>query len=171
MDAHGIALELGEPAARHLLEHAGLARLAYNGPDGFPRVVPVGFLWKDERVVVCTATTAPKVRALSERPEVAVTIDVGDTPSGAKAVLIRGIASVEIVDGVPAEYLAQMQKGLSDELGEDGAAELERNLRRTYDQMARIRIEPQWARLYDFGAGRLPGFLAELVERSGASTD
>ncbi|MDT5054594.1 MAG: hypothetical protein QOF66_2960, partial [Mycobacterium sp.] len=30
-------------------------------------------------------------------------------------------------------------------------------------QMVRISIEPQWARFYDFGAGRLPDFLANLV--------
>jgi hypothetical protein len=29
--------------------------------------------------------------------------------------------------------------------------------------MVRISIEPQWVRLYDFGAGRLPAFLANLV--------
>ena len=26
-----------------------------------------------------------------------------------------------------------------------------------------LSIEPQWARFYDFGAGRLPAFLANLV--------
>ena len=30
-------------------------------------------------------------------------------------------------------------------------------------QTVRISIEPQWARFYDFGAGRLPPFLANLV--------
>jgi hypothetical protein len=29
--------------------------------------------------------------------------------------------------------------------------------------MVRISIDPQWARFYDFGAGRLPDFLANLV--------
>jgi hypothetical protein len=29
--------------------------------------------------------------------------------------------------------------------------------------MVRISIEPGWARFYDFGAGRLPGFLTKLV--------
>jgi hypothetical protein len=27
----------------------------------------------------------------------------------------------------------------------------------------RISIEPRWTRFYDFGAGRLPGFLTKLV--------
>jgi len=35
--------------------------------------------------------------------------------------------------------------------------------------MARIAITPHWVRYYDydFGAGRLPRFLQELVERTG----
>jgi hypothetical protein len=32
-----------------------------------------------------------------------------------------------------------------------------------YDQMARISIEPVWARFFDFGAGRIPSFLAKLA--------
>jgi hypothetical protein len=31
-------------------------------------------------------------------------------------------------------------------------------------QMVRITIELQWARFYDFGAGRLPVFLANLAK-------
>lgn len=163
MDPRDVVQELAQPVAQELLRRAGLARLAYNGPDGLPRVVPIGFLWNGENVVVCTATTAPKVRALSERPDVALTIDVGDTPDGARALLIRGVASVEIVDGVADEYLAMSTKGLADELGEEGMAEFERQVRATYDRMARISIHPRWARLFDFGAGRLPAYLAELV--------
>jgi hypothetical protein len=166
MDAQQASEELGHPGARELLTNGSLARLAYNGPDGLPRVIPIGFWWDGEHVVICTATTAPKVRALSDRPDVAVTIDVGDTPDGARALLIRGRASVEIVDGVPPEYLAQLGKGMGDELGEDGTAGFERQVRKMYDQMARIRIEPRWARYYDFGAGRLPSFLAELAEKA-----
>ena len=32
-----------------------------------------------------------------------------------------------------------------------------------YDQMARICIEPVWARFFDFGAGRMPSFLTKLA--------
>jgi pyridoxamine 5'-phosphate oxidase-like protein len=166
MDAHQVIEELEHPGAHDLLTNASLVRLAYNGPDGLPRVIPIGFFWSGEHVVICTATTAPKVRALSDRPEVALTIDVGDTPGGAKALLIRGRASVEIVDGVPHEYLAQSSKGMAEELGEEGMAEFERQVRKTYEQMARIRIEPRWVRFYDFGAGRLPSFLDKLVKKA-----
>ena len=44
------------------------------------------------------------------------------------------------------------------------AREFESHVRMLYQQMARITIEPQWARYYDFGAGRVPGFLRKLAE-------
>ncbi|WP_324614484.1 hypothetical protein [Streptomyces sp. MMG1121] len=97
-----------------------------------------------------TAATAPKVRALSARPEVALAIDAGD--SSAKALSVRGVVHLTIVDGVVPECLAAPRKNLDAEY----AAEFERNCRAMYHQMARIAVEPQWARFYDFGAGRMP---------------
>ena len=156
MDAQELTRELAHPDAQQLLS-GSLARLACNGPDNFPRVIPIGFYWTGERIVVCTAPTAPKVAALSARPHVALTID---TPDGAKALLVRGLASMETVDGIPDEYLAAAAKSFE----EPQLAEFERNVRAIYKQMVRISIEPKWARYYDFGAGRLPAFLARLVE-------
>src|SRR5689334_1402578 len=95
--------ELQQPGAMELLRTPDPARLAYTGPDGYPRVVPVGFLWNGTGIVVCTATSAPKVAALSKQPHVALTIDSIGPP--AKELLLRGTASVEIVDGVAPEYL------------------------------------------------------------------
>ena len=159
MDSQQITEELEQPGARNLLDSATLLRLGYNGSDGFPRVVPIGFYWSGSQIVVCTAKTAPKVKALSARPKVALTVDVGDTPTEAKALLVRGLARVDIVDGVPDEYLAASRKALA----ADQLAEFERQVRSLYDQMARISIEPVWARFFDFGAGRMPSFLTELV--------
>ncbi|HVQ49577.1 MAG TPA: pyridoxamine 5'-phosphate oxidase family protein [Mycobacterium sp.] len=158
MNTQELARELGHPEAQKLLS-GSMARLAYNGHDRFPRVIPVGFYWTGERIVVSTAPTSPKVRALSSRPEVALTIDAGDTPEEAKALLVRGLATMETVDGVTDEYIAASKNSM----GESEQAEFERNVRSVYKQMVRISIEPQWARLYDFGAGRLPAFLADLV--------
>jgi len=111
--------------------------------------------------VLSTAATAPKVTALSARPDVALTIDGGDTPDQARALSIRGRASVTIVDGVVEEYLAAARKSMDAE----AAAQFEQNCRKMYDQMARIAITPRWVRYYDFGAGRMPRFLQELAER------
>ncbi|RDH80006.1 pyridoxamine 5-phosphate oxidase [Mycolicibacterium moriokaense] len=157
MDAHELADELGQPGARELLDRTA-ATLAYTGPDGFPRVIPVGFLWKDERIIVCTATTSPKVDALALRPNVAVSIESGDSPGGAKSLLVRGVASMETVDGVADEYIAMSTKSM----GPAQQKEFEREVRRVYQQMVRISIEPRWARFFDYGAGRLPAFLKKL---------
>ena len=162
MNRQEIAHELGQPVAQELLASAQLLRLAYNGLDGLPRVIPIGFHFNGERIVVCTATTSPKVRALSSRPEVAVTIDVGGTPSEARSLLVRGVATLETVDGVPEEYLAGSRKSLDAEQAEAFKHAVES----MYDQMVRISIEPRWARFYDFGAGRLPAFLSKLASAS-----
>ena len=106
MERQDIDDELARTGAQELLTSASMARLAYIGKDGTPRVIPIAFFWTGDQVVVSTATTSPKVTALSARPDVAVTIDVGETPGQARALSIRGRASVEIVDGVPEEYLA-----------------------------------------------------------------
>ncbi|MCV7442606.1 pyridoxamine 5'-phosphate oxidase family protein [Mycobacterium paraense] len=158
MNKHELARELGHPGAQKLLS-GSMARLAYNGHDGFPRVIPVGFYWTGERIVVSTAPTSPKARAISSRPQVALTIDTGSTPEEARALLVRGLATLETVDGVTEEYLAAARSSMD----EPGLAEFEHNVRSTYKQMVRISIEPLWARFYDFGAGRLPVYLANLI--------
>lgn len=158
MNTQELARELRHPDAQELLRSGSLARLAYSGHDGLPRVIPIGFHWNGERIVVCTAPTSPKVRALSSRPNVALTIDTGCAPATAKALLVRGLVAMDTVDGVPDEYIAASAKSL------DAAklTEFERHVRSVYKQMVRISIEPQWARFYDFGAGRVPAFLANM---------
>lgn len=150
--------DLSLPEAGELLRRRSLARLAYTGLDGFPRVIPIGFLWRDGQIFVCTAPTAPKVRALAARPRVALTIDTDQGPAST-ALLVRGVATIEIVDGVPDEYLDSSGKTMPAEQ----RAEFEAQVRALYRQMARISIEPRWARYFDFGAGRLPEFLRQLV--------
>jgi hypothetical protein len=88
-----------------------------------------------------------------------MTIDLGDTPTEAKALLVRGLATVDIVNGVPDEYIAASRKALD----ADQVLEFERSVRSIYDQMALIGIQPQWARFFDFGAGRMPRFLQTLA--------
>ncbi len=160
MDPRQIEQELAD--AHELLPQASMARLAYNGLDELPRAIPIGIFWTGEEIVMSTAATTPKVKALSARPEVALTIDAGDSPGSAKTLSVRGVVHLTIVDGVVPEYLAAARKNFDAEY----AAEFERNCRAMYDQMARIAAEPQWARFYDFGVGRVPQFLAELAKKS-----
>ena len=96
-----LAEELGQPGAQELLRSAPLVRLAYNGPDGFPRVVPCGFFWNGQAIVVCTATTAPKAPALAVHPNVALTIDSAGPSVAAQSLLVRGTARLDTVDGIP----------------------------------------------------------------------
>jgi hypothetical protein len=164
MDRREMEAELSAAGAQELLATSSAAHLAYVASNGSPRVVPVGYLWTGDQAVIATATTAPKVAALSAHPDVALSIDAGETPEGARALSIRGRASVEIIDGVVPEYLAAARRSMDAE----AAAEFERNVRAMYGQMARIAITPTWARYYDFGAGRMPRFLRELAERNQA---
>lgn len=150
--------DLTEPGAQELLQKRSLARLAYLGGDGLPRVIPIAFYWTGERIVVCTADTAPKVRSLAARPHVALTIDTEDGP--ARELLIRGIAEIDVMDGVPEEFLLATAKSMDDDQQREFAAQV----RSTYRRMARISIYPQWARFYDFGAGRVPAFLMKLMQ-------
>jgi hypothetical protein len=161
MEQRDIDNELSLPGALELLTSTSAAHLAYVGMDGAPRVVPVGFFWTGDQAVVSTATTAPKFAALSARPDVALAIDTGNTPEGARILSIRGQASVEVVDGVVPEYLAAARQTMDAE----AATEFEKNVSAMYDRMARIAITPTWVRYFDFGAGRLPRFLQELAAR------
>jgi hypothetical protein len=149
---------LGDPLAQELLHSPLLARLGYNGLDDSPRVVPIGYLWTGTSFVVCTATMAPKVRALTARPSVALTIDTGTEQLPPHILLVRGTASIEVVDGVPDEFLEASKKGLPREQWsafEDGARSL-------YPQMARITVRPEWAKLLDFET-RLPSAVEVLT--------
>ena len=54
-----------------------------------------------------------------------MTIDVRTTPEEAKALLVRGLAAMETVDGIPDEYIAASKKSLD----ESELIEFERNVR------------------------------------------
>ena len=159
-DATAIA-DLSHPGALELLQHQPLARMAYTETDGLPRVIPIGFHWNGEHLIVCTAPTSPKVRGLSARPHVALTIDSDDGPAS-RTLSVRGVAAMDIVDGVPGEYLAASTKTMNGEQ----ARQFETHVRSVHKQMARISIEPRWARYYDFAAGRVPEFLLRLTSDS-----
>lgn len=144
VDPDALAAELDKPIAAQLLRGSPLTRLAYIATDGTPRVVPIAYLWKDRRVIICTIPTSAKVKALQRNPSVALTIDYDGQPT--RALLLRGRARIEIVEGVPQEYLDASLKTQSAR----GAEDFEAGVRAMYDSMARITIEPNWARLNDF---------------------
>lgn len=159
MDQDRILAELTKPIAQELLNSHIPARLAYNGQDGFPRVVPVAFLWADEKIVVCTTTNAAKYKHLQHDPKVALTIDTEGFPP--RVLLVRGTATTEIVDGIPDEYVEASRKIVPAE----GMANWEGGIRSLYKQMVRIVITPTWARLQDFET-TLPRNVEELIREA-----
>lgn len=147
---------LRDPLAQELLHFPLLTRPGYNGLDGSPRVATIPYLWNGTSFIMYTATTAPKVRALTANPKVAMTIDTDTQPP--HTLLVRGTASIEIVDGVPGEYLEASRKALPPEQW----ATFEDQVRSVYPQMARITIQPEWAKLLHFET-RLPSAVEELI--------
>lgn len=152
------ATVLAEPLAATLMRARIPARLAYIGTDGNPRVVPVGFHWSGSAFILGTATTTPKVAAIRQHPNVALTIDTNEAPQD--VLLVRGTARADVVEGGFPEYLDGARKLVPPE----NWTMFEDNARDTYDEMARIEITPIWAKLMDFET-RVPSFLEEVVRR------
>lgn len=152
---------MNDPVAQELLGSAIPGRLAYNGTDGFPRVVPMGVHWNGAQIVVGTPTNSAKVPALQANPKVALSIDTNIPPQ--KVLLVRGSAAVEIVDGVPDEYLAGVRK-LVDGGHKDAAwfQTFEQQVRGLYQRMALVTITPEWAKILDFET-RIPQAVEDLV--------
>ena len=150
---------LNRPLSQELLAR-DLTRLAYVAKDGTPRNVPIGFAWNGSQIVVCTTKNAPKLRALSENPMVALTIDTEVHPP--KILLVRGRAELDFVDGIPDEYLEM--SGTYEMISEQ-RVEWEAEVRSLYhDGMVRIVVTPNWAKLIDFET-TLPSAVEELVRQ------
>jgi hypothetical protein len=158
MQREDVIRVLNDPLAQELLRSNIPVRLAYTGLDGAPRVVPLGFHWDGAAFVIGTPPHAAKVRALVANPRVALTIDTVAFPP--HVLLVRGTASVEVVEGVPSEYLAGARK----QVGEQQWPAFEAQVRALYTQMARIAITPTWAKLLDFET-RLPRAVEQLINR------
>lgn len=135
---------LNDPVAQGLLHSQIPARVAYLSTDGTPRVVPIWFHWNGEQIVLGTPADAPKVKALQHNPKVAVTIDDNSWPH--KVLLIRGSATVEIVDGVVPEYAASANHYFG---AEQGKAWVEQ-AKGLMPHMARVSIQPEWVAVLDF---------------------
>jgi hypothetical protein len=149
---------LNRPLSRELLAR-DLTRLAYVARDGTPRSVPIGFVWNGSEIVMCTTKNAPKVAHLRQNPAVALTIDTEVHPP--KILLIRGRAELDVVEGIPDEYLES--SGTYQMTAEQRVA-WEAEVRSLYDGMVRIVVTPTWAKLIDFET-TLPSAIEELVRQ------
>ena len=150
---------LDRPLSQELLAR-DLARLAYVATDGTPRTIPIGFSWNGSEIVMCTAKNAPKLRALSVNPTVALTIDTEVHPP--KILLIRGRAELDFVDGIPDEYL---EANTTYEMTPEQRVEWEAGVHSLYhDGMVRIVVTPTWAKLIDFET-TMPSAVEELFRQ------
>jgi hypothetical protein len=152
---------LNDPIAQQLMQSEIPARLAYTTSDGSPRVIPIGFYWNGADFIMCTVPDSPKVRALSRNPHVAMTIDTTTFPP--HVLLVRGTATLEVVDGIPPEYLEASKKQVAPEQ----MPNFEAQVRALYKQMARITVTPTWAKILDFET-RLPSPVEKLIRQSAA---
>ena len=163
MTPDDVRTAMADPVAQRLLVSGDPARLAYIGRDGAPRVIPVGFHWTGETLVVGTAPRSAKVAALQANPAVALTVDTSPPVWPPNALLIRGRAEVSIVDGVFPEYVEGARKSIPAE----AFPEWEASVHDFYDQMARIDITPTWVVIHDFET-RIPRAVEDLARaRSG----
>ena len=156
-----IAEILAKPYAQQLLNGPEPARLAYDGVDGDPRVIPIGFWVDGAQIAMATVPKSAKVAALRKNPKVALTIDTGAFPP--KVLLIRGTASLELVQGVPEGYLTAGHKVMTDEQYPDWAA----GVQSLYDEMVVITVTPTWAKLLDFET-TIPKAVEDLIKEKSA---
>ncbi|MGQ0609187.1 MAG: pyridoxamine 5'-phosphate oxidase family protein [Chloroflexota bacterium] len=158
MRPNEIADVLNRPISQELLAR-DLTRLAYIATDGTPRSIPIGFTWNGSDIVMCTPKNAAKVPALRKNRMVALTIDTEVHPP--KILLIRGRAELDVVDGIPDEYL---QTTGSYRMTPEQRIEWEKEVRSLYDGMVRIVVTPTWAKLIDFET-TLPSAVEELIRQ------
>ena len=135
---------LQHPAAQELLQSRIPARLAYVWTDGTPRVVPIWFHWNGDEFVMGTPTKAPKLKALSKNPKVALTIDGDVFPH--KVLLIRGTARLKNVEGVVPEYAAAAERYFGREQGKAWVTQMGQMV----SSMVRVSVRPEWVGLLDF---------------------
>lgn len=153
-----IRVLMEDPVAQWLLNSANPARLAYVARDGTPRVVPVGFHWDGTTIVIGTVPASAKVAALRANPAVALTIDTSPPAWPPNVLLMRGTATVTLVDGVFPEYVAGAKKLTPAE----EFPRWEAGVHALYDQMARIDVTPTWAKIHDFET-RVPQAVEDLA--------
>jgi hypothetical protein len=150
---------LQEAVAQELLQSKSPAHLAYVWRDGTPRVVPIGFHWNGQEIVMATATDAPKTKVLKNGAKVAITIEHDSSPP--KILSIRGTVRTDTVEGLAPEYVAMIRRTMSEEASQALLNEADR----LYPRMTRIFIHPDWVGLLDFET-RLPSAVERAIERA-----
>jgi hypothetical protein len=159
MRADEVAEVLGRPLSEELLKR-DVGRLAFVAKDDTPRVIPIGIFWNGSEIVMCTSKNARKLKALQRNPAIALTIDTEVHPPD--VLLLRGMAELDPVDGIPDEYL---QASGTYRMTPEQRQEFEAEIKSLYaDGMVRIVVRPTWAKLIDFET-TLPEAIQELADQ------
>ena len=148
---------LDDPVAQRLLRATMPARFAYTWSEGPPRVVPIGFHWNGEEIVLGTPPDAPKMKVLVDGARVALTIDSDTMPH--EVLLVRGSIRIDTVEGIAPEYTAMSRRVLGEERGRAWVDQLASITPR----MSRIFIRPEWVGVMDFET-RFPNALERAME-------
>ena len=110
---------------------------------------------------MATVPKSAKVAALRKNPKVALTIDQASFPP--KVLLIRGIAEVELFEGIPDGYLTAGHKVMTADQYPQWVA----GVRALYDEMVVITITPTWVKLLDFET-TIPKAVEDLIKQKSA---
>jgi hypothetical protein len=87
---------------------------------------------------------------MCRNPKVALTVD--ETTFPPRGFMARGTASIDIVQGIPQEYIDASRRIV----GEDLMPSWESEVRKNMSEMALISISPTWLKVVDFQT-RFPG--------------
>ena len=150
---------LDDPVAQKLLQSTLPARLAYNWSDGTPRLIPIGFHWNGQEIVLGGPPDAPKMKVLHDGDKVALTIDSDSMPY--KVLMIRGSIHLDAVDGIAPEYAAMSRRVMGEEQGAIWLNQVGAMITR----MSRIFITPEWVGVLDFET-RFPSAIEHAMERA-----
>lgn len=153
---------LNDPIAQELLNAPIPMRLAYIWTDGTPRNVPIGFHWNGSEIIVGGPPDAPKMKALTQNPKVAITIDNNTMPY--HVLLIRGTASITHHEGIIPEYVAYSKRYM----GEEGGTAWLQQVQMLMPMMSRIAITPEWVGIMDFEK-RFPSAVERAMEALGGA--
>jgi hypothetical protein len=147
MQPNEVSEVLNRPMSQELLAR-DVTRLGYVAKDGTPRTIPIGFTWNGAEIVMCMSKNAPKLTTLRHNPAAALRIDTEMHPP--TILLIRGRAELDVVEGIPEEYL---QINGSYTMTAEQRAEWEAEIRSLYDG----RIGPELPKLDAFSFGGMSG--------------
>ena len=88
---------------RERLESERNLWLATVRPNGSPHLVPIWFVWANDKAYICTAANSVKAKNIAQNPNVAFALENGDDP-----ILIEGTAA--IIQELPAELVEAFQR-------------------------------------------------------------